>query len=507
KVRREDDSTTAPRGTTACSSNPGSEDCTSCGFQTLCDPKEAFCQKLKSDPNCTSSGVVNADGDGYNGYYGPKDDELNVRFHRMKERYGIDPQYPIRRYIDGFTKFKVPDRSTEHVTKTAANGRRDIAGYTSTGKCTNPLFAAKLPRNPGDELCDIPRSTRSPDLVFFAVVGGVPNKLLHFDPNDPEASRINSEDWVKILGRDPGNYNYEGIDPHMIQSVEPRTGVGLTVGNDVRGDNGSDPVHGREWNTAKGDLQYACTFRLPLKMERVCAQADNSCDCIPNSGLAPPLCDSADPNRQVRAKAYPTIREFQVVRALGDQGIISSLCPITLEKVARDNKNDKTYGYRPAVAVIVDRLKNALTTQCLPQKLRDEGAEVSEVPCLVLAQLADTSDTCDRYGLNPPAKAILDVFLEQQRAETGNVTEGGLDLAALPVCEIPQQTVAPGETCKDAAEKRWCYVENSGTQSPAGRCPQALIFSGGTAELAGARFSLQCIRQFASGEVAGDTKQ
>ncbi|MBX3206639.1 MAG: hypothetical protein KF764_16315 [Labilithrix sp.] len=492
--------TTAPRGTTACQDpklGPGSEECTSCGFQSLCDPNQPSCQKIKQDANCTKPGQADKNGEGYNGYYGSKDDELNVRFHRMKERYGIDPQYPIRRYVDGFTKFRVPDRKAEHVTKVAANGRRDIASYTSTAKCTNPLFAAKLPRATGDELCSLPRSTRSPDLIFFAVVGGVPHQLLHFDAEDPEKSRITNDDWVKILGRDPANFDFDGIDPHMIQSVAPRTQAGLKGADQPRGSNGDDKIHGREWNTDQSDLQYACTFDLPQPRE--CAANDPSCDCTPESSTNQPLCGQG--NQQIKAKAYPTTREFQVVRALGDQGVISSLCPIQL-----DNPTLPTYGYRPAVAAIIDRLKNALTTQCLPQKLREANAEPAPVPCLVLAQLSEPTDKCETYGLQPPAKAILDVFLEQQRAETGNAGDGGLDLAALPVCEIPQETVGRGDTCKDVTDKRWCYVENDpgNKKNPAGRCPQALIFSSGTAELVGARFSLQCIQQFAAGEAAGD---
>lgn len=492
--------TTAPRGTKACETDPGSEECTSCGFQSLCDPNQPSCQKIKNDPNCTTSGMKDQQGDGYNGYYGPTDDELNVRFHRMKERYGIDPQYPIRRYIDGFTKFRVPDRKTEHVTKVAANGRRDIANYTSTAKCTNPLFASKLPRETGDELCALPRSTRSPDLIFFAVVGGVPHQLLHFDPNDPEKSRITNEDWVKILGRDPGNFDYTGIDPHMIQSVAPRTAAGLKGADLPRGDNGDDPIHGREWQTGKSDLQYACTFNLP--QPRTCNANDSSCDCTPESTTNQPLCGAG--SEQIKAKAYPTIREFQVVRALGDQGIISSLCPIQL-----DDENAPTYGYRPAVAAIIDRLKNALTTQCLPQKLREEGEAAAQVPCLVLAQLSDPADKCETYGLQPPKKEILDVFLEQQRQETGNAGDGGLNLAALPVCEIPQETVERGASCKDVTDMRWCYVENdpANKKNPAGRCPQALIFSTGTAALVGARFSLQCIQQFGAGKASGDQQQ
>jgi len=487
--------TTAPKGTKACETDPGSDDCTSCGFASLCDPNQPSCQKIKNDPNCTAPGMQGKSGAGFDGYYESDNDELNVRFHRMKERYGIDPQYPLRRYIDGFTKFRVPDRKAEHVTKTAANGRREIANYTSTPKCTNPLFAAKLPREAGDELCALPRSTRSPDLIFFAVVGGVPHQLLHFEPNDPEKSRITNEDWVKILGRDPANFDFSGIDPHMIQSVAPRQGLS---GADLpRGQNGDDPIHGREWNTNKQDLQYACTFDLPQPRE--CPAGDNSCDCTPDENTNPPLCGQG--TEQVKAKAYPTVRELQVVRALGDQGIVSSLCPIQL-----DDPSAPTYGYRPAVSAIIDRLKNALTTQCLPQKLREQGAEALPVPCLVLAQLSEPTDKCEDFGLQPPKDEILKVFLEQQRAETGNATESGLDLAALPVCEIPQESVGRGETCKDLTTKAWCYVENdpANKKNPAGRCPQALIFSGGTADLVGARFSLQCIQQFAAGAAAGE---
>jgi hypothetical protein len=498
--------TTASRGTSICATDPGSPDCTSCGFAPA-ECTTAQCQKIRSDPNCQQSGQPPQTGPGFDGFFGQRDDQLNVRFHRMKQRYGVDPQYPIKRYVDGFTKFKVPDRKAEHVVQVPPEGgRRQIAEYTSTGKCTNPLFASKLPTSRAEDLCNLPRSTRTPDLVFFAVIGGVPNQLLYpngYDVNNQDNNRVTNEQWVKILGRNPAAYNYEGIDPHMIQSVEPRPG--LTGAELPRGNNGTDPIHGREWNTDKEDLQFACTFplRQPFK---TCTATSTSCDCNPKTATItnPPLCEDAD--TQNRAKAYPTPRELQVVRALGDQGIAASICPIE----PFDNTKP-TYGYRPAVATIVDRLKNALTQQCLPQKLRETSTDPAAAPqpvdCLVLAQLSpDSSGGCAAAGLKEPPKEILDVFREQQRQETGTVVAGGLDLASLPVCLIDQKTVARGDTCKDDPALVWCYVENNpaANQKPAGRCPQALIFSAGTQTLAGARFSLQCIKQFAAGQAAGD---
>ena len=483
QLRADQKSTTAPRPTTACATNPGSPDCTSCGFAATCNASDPACQKIKNDPNCTTNG----------GYYGATEDQLNVRFHRMKERYGIDPQYPIKRYVDGFTKFKVPDRTVEHQIKAAAQpgGRRDIQGYIGAGKCTNPLFAQKLPSNAGDELCNLQRSTRSSDLIFFAVVGGVPNELL------PPVGSEDRPNWNKILGQAPESYNYTGIDSHMIQSVNPRPGL-ATTGN-VRGKNDADPISGGEWDTKADDLQYACTFELPTA--RTCTAQDTSCDCADDKKI-PPLC-GATLGQQVRAKAYPTTREFMVVRALNDNGIIASLCPITLDAT---KKNDPTYGYNPAVAAIINRLKNALTTQCLPQQLTRD--ETKQVPCLVLAQLGEVTDSCDKYGLKAPEKEILDKFLEQQKAASGDTKDGGLDLSALPVCEVPQITVDRGDTCKDNQAIGWCYVENdaNANKTPAGRCPQALIFSSSSGQLVGARFSLQCIQQFAAGGAAGDQK-
>jgi len=485
-------STTAPRATSVCATNPkadgkdGKVACTSCGFAALCNGSDPACQLIKNDPECKKNG----------GFYGPTEEDINVRFHRMKERFGIDPQYPIKRYVDGLTKARVPDRSSEHTVKARANGF-DISGYIGTAKCTNPLFAKGLPRAAGQDVCALQRSTRGPELIFFAVVGGVPNKLLHFDPTSAEKSKIVNDDWNKILGRDPANFDYTGIDPHMIQSVAPRTGV--PGASQTRGDNGppngagtDDPV-GRDWDTGRDadDLQYACTFALPTP--RKCGVGDKSCDCA--SGKNPPLCGPT-PGDQIRAKAYPTIREFQVVRALGDQGVIASLCPISLTVP----KDDPTYGYNPAVTAIVDRLKNALTTQCLPQKLTrsSDPIDKDQVSCLVLAQLGDVKDTCPA-PLVPPSPEILAKFVEQKKAESGDLRDGGTDLSKFPVCVLPQIVAAPGATCKDNPDKGWCYVENGNGQSPAGKCPQAVIFSSATAALVGAQFSLQCIQQFSEG--------
>jgi len=294
--------TTAPRGTSACDTNPGSLDCTSCGFQALCNPTDAACVKIRQDPNCTASGYQGQQGEGYNGYYSALDDSLNVRFHRMKERFGIDPQFPISRYVDGLTRFSVADRDHERKRMPLSESsslpvqQYGQSDYKPTFNCTNPLFAERLPRAPGDELCNLKRGTRSRELVVFSVLGGVPENL----------ANVETPNWTAILGASPETFNFEGIDPHMIQSVAPR--AGLTAG---------------EWNTDKSDLQYACTF--PLATPRTCQPNDASCDCSPERGPnLPPLCENG--TTQTRGKAYPTPRILRVARDLGTRGVIGSIC-------------------------------------------------------------------------------------------------------------------------------------------------------------------------------------
>jgi hypothetical protein len=278
----------------------------------------------------------------------------------------------------------------------------------------------------------------------------------------------------------------------MIQSVEPRDAL-LKAGDPTspRGENGSDPIHGREWSTQKRDLQYACTFDLPTP--RDCTDA-SSCDC----GAGPtntPLCASDGSLKQVKAKAYPTIRELEVVRALGGQGVVASLCPIQL-----DRPDDPDYGYKPAVAAIIERLKNALNSTCLPRSLRDGEETDGKVSCLVLAQLdKQSSQTCESLHLGVPEDAVLKVFKDGLQKE-------GFD-TDVEVCMLDQKVVARGETCAGEGDIGWCYVENDipHKKMPAGICPQGLVFSSGTAKLTNARFSLQCIQQLAPGVAAGDS--
>jgi hypothetical protein len=511
-----------PRGTSACGTGlpsdppdaPASAGCMSCAQPAA-----------SGDPNC-APGKSTYPTSAWNdwGY------DLNLRHVHMKAKYGVDPQYPIQRYVHGLTSPTVPDRHGEYPDGASV--------YQGVNDCTNPLFAAALPDGSKldvTSLCKLAPGSRDKALVFYAHIGGVPYQLLHFQPEDPAASQLSDADWVKILGKDPLHYDYTGIDEHMVESYQPRPG--LTAPGSA---NNADPIHGHEWITDQGaahilkvDREYACTFPLVdvngNPSPRDCTQPANAsfCDCpvTTNGGpltpeQLPPICNTTTQTLQTGAKAYPTTRELLLAKLMGPQGVVSSICPQHVTPAqGKTTATDLLFGYNPAVAVIIDKLKVELNNRCLPQPLtRDDKTGV--VPCLVLVTMPPNGGTC----LNPvcpstaglvgpggtiaPGQTFDPAVLQQYCAdqETGYAkqlqaaagdTTGLVDPATRSVCALRQLTPQnePADfqagSCADAkVDSGWCYV----TGSTGTNCSFAVIFTQGQPP-DGSVANLQCLEQ------------
>ena len=434
-------------GTNACASNPMDPACTSCAANgTAGDPA---CQQGMStyDPVATPQGFS------------------NVRHVHMKQSYGLDFQYPMGRYVQALTKTTVPDRRTEY--PAGAQTYQGLSAKAAT--CTNPIFAQNLPDGSDvdpDSLCNLQKGPRTPDLVYYAHIGGVPADLLHFDPNDPQASALTDADWRAILGNDPTKYDFTGIDPRMMETFQLRSIDGANI-----------------W-----DLAYACTFDLATV--RDCTNNPSCSDC-PTTPQSPdptkwPLCDPNDPTKQIKAKAYPTVRELLLAKLLGAQGVVSSICPIHVTEQAT---GDPLYGYRPAVKSIVDRLKASLAGQCLPHRLVPD--QQGGVPCLVIASLSDTSQACDpSKGMSPVDGATL---AQIQKSVAGQTDADAVDTSQHTVCAISQLSGGDlsGGKCTASSKPGWCY--ESGTSG--GVCAQQITFSPSGQPTAGTKVLLSCIEQ------------
>jgi len=167
---------TAPGGTDGCTSGEGA-----------CLP-------------CWSAG---ASGDGCKATLPQTEDPMGLRAYDMKRRFGVDPQFPLSRYIRGFREARVPNRDGEHDDNGSYTGESDAS-------CTNPLFAAELPDAEASEtdLCRLPEGLRGPEDVFFAVIGGVPNDLAAATNGGLGAA----DAWEKILGKGGPYGDRSGID-------------------------------------------------------------------------------------------------------------------------------------------------------------------------------------------------------------------------------------------------------------------------------------------------------
>jgi len=319
----------------------------------------------------------------------------------------------------------------------------------------------------------------------------------------------------------------------------PPPAAGQNTGT-VAGQPLCDPINGREWSTNKEDLEFSCIFDLKPQYGgtgKDCTNPDymGACDCAPGGiNSATQLCDSVTPTLQVYGKAYPSIREMVIAKAMStgktNQGIVSSLCPIHVTAAAGQTpQSDPLYGYNPAVNAIINRLKNSLSNQCLPQQLtKDTGAGATgDVPCLILVKSAtqmgvgactNPGAACvNANGLLAPGdipaggttatltQDILNKFCAAQEATYKGPAGAVGDPDTYPVCALQQLTTVLNPTDFDtngscaAATKDsgWCYV----TGAAAKGCPQAILFTTGEPP-PGATVSLQCIEN--SVTVIGD---
>jgi hypothetical protein len=320
---------TLPRATSACQINPNDPCCRSCNSIEAAPPPG--CQSTDADPGCIPR------------FHTDQSDPVSLRCWDQKRRFGVDFLYGVGRYIEGLTSRTVHDFQGRVV--------------------PNPLYMDLTGGN---------RPARPRKFVYLAGILGVPWQDIATEqtlgnPNDLEyltAIELNTRGrWDMILG-DPGR----GIPPTdalMFESPYDRTTLQglhqshpLGLGNlaPAFGQLRSNPINGNEYVPPNSsDLQYACIF--PLATPHQCGSVAG-CDCSSISqGQSKPLCEGTE---QRFAKAYPGLRHLQVLKGIGEQvvgvnnAIVASICP----KIT--DRNNPAYGYNPAMASIIGRLREQL---------------------------------------------------------------------------------------------------------------------------------------------------
>jgi hypothetical protein len=377
------------------------------------DPNHECCRPCIVAPSA-ACGDNSAEGCPESGYLSIAEDSMNQRCHRQLERFGLDLLYPTQRYVEAITQPLIDPRMT---------------GSAST---PNPLFA---PGPSGER-------GREAGLVLLAGIVGVPWQDVATDgqvpvaagePQPPNslspgrdlvyltADQLDSMGrWDVILGDPSARPPIPPSDPLMIESIDPRMtgaphplgypGAAIaapgTAGNSINGaEQAVNPA-------TRDDLQFACIFDLPTPM--ICDATNAAgCDCNAEDSIKnSPLCNYSAPEtdgQQIKAKAYPSLRELEVLRGVGSAGIVASICPKNPTSDVGDPADDPNYGYNPAVAAIVGRAKEAFRAKCLPRPLDvvsvehvDSGSadpeDLGQVPCFVVEARLAVSGTCAECG-------------------------------------------------------------------------------------------------------------
>jgi hypothetical protein len=431
---------TLAEGSSQCNANPNDQCCYSC---------------VIAPPQGCASGCP-----------GPAaEDKINLRCFNQKQRFGIDFLYPTARYVNALKSQSI----------CPARWDLDPNVCDAGSLVQNPLYA---------DLSGSGKPGRSQGLVYLAGIVGVPwqdiaTDATRDDPNQLEYRRavpkddVSSEsllerwDWITGDGVNPPD------DPLMVESPVPRSGshpLGAAYNpKPVDSPADANPINGHEWNahlTTAGDLQFACIF--PLVPPKDCTTAGTSgCDCKTNvTNDMSPLCQqgASYTTTQTHAKAYPGLRQLQVLRDYGENAIVASICP----KIVAGDPSSPAYGYNPAMSAIIDRLKDATCGKCFGRKLtlNEDGS----LPCKLLEATYQPGLACScnpakgRVALATLKEgASLDKLVKQQLSKDLHCDDASVACADYCVCLVNEYQDPVKQQCLTQPEFKpnagWCYVD------------------------------------------------
>ena len=449
-----------PLSTDVCKTNPNDPCCRSCAQKEPNGPPSG-CAALSADPTCMTIPK--------NQQYATWDmthDSLNLRCYNQHQRFGFDLLYDTNRYVSALKNTTIALSSGQVV--------------------TNPLYTGSADKAP-----------RDPSLVFLAGIVGVPWQDIADDASltDPKAltyltaKELREKDrWSVLLGDPHPPNNAKPVppsDPFMIETPEVRSGMNTIakppvpiVGADSKNPT-ANVINGHEQNIPDfDDLQYACTF--PLQMPKTCEPGNAACDCSPDKtgkldavvAANSPLCQNAQgviSATQTSAKAYPGTRELQVLKDLGDNAIVASICP-KVTVATGDPASDPNYGYNPAVGAIIERLKEALKGKCLPRPIEtakvnpedpDPNAATKVLCKVVEAQRGVDTCNCDLPGREKIDEKIIPAVQEQLKRSQQCDNPGQASCSTWCMCEIKQETDEELIKCQknQTAAPGYCYVD------------------------------------------------
>ncbi|HEY3493118.1 MAG TPA: hypothetical protein VGK73_00475 [Polyangiaceae bacterium] len=455
-----------PAATASCKTDPNHECCRPC--------------ILGPAPGCGDNA---AEGCPDGNYLSIATDSMNQRCFQQVQRFGINLLYPSDRYASAIRETFIDPRLDGNLVP-------------------NPLFepSGTLPG-------------RAKDMVYLAGIIGVPWQDLATSESLSDPRRLDYlsarelldlDRWSMISGNPGARPPIPPTDPLMIESIDPRPSgaqhpLSDQIPNSAIAPAGSNAnaINGAEQAVdpaTRDDLQFACIF--PLEAPLPCDASNvSSCDCNADEYVKQsPICTYSAPSTdgvQIKAKAYPGLRQLEVLRKIGDQALVASICPknITAEG---DPLLDPNYGYNPAIGGILDRLREGIGPTCIERDLpAEQTADGERTTCAVIeAHRAEACECDESLGRMEPSDDDVGDALGQLRSDHQCGDTTGIDCDSFCLCEIRELegddlSACQNELVEPTESHGFCYIDTqSGTVNPAivrscpGYAKRALRFTG-----------------------------
>jgi hypothetical protein len=449
-----------PRASAACVGNPNDRCCRPCISSPALD-----CPSNDQDASCSQSSSLSLN-----------EDSMNLRCFKQKQRFGIDLLYPTSRYVEALTSLTIRPRQ----------GGPEVP---------NPLYLAADGTQRRDQT-----------QVLLAGLVGVPWQDIATE--DSLSGRgltfmtaqelVASDRWHVLLG--PDSMATDPLDPLMIESIDPRpTGAPHPIVPEaaVAGPDETEnvnPINGHEQSVPsyRYDLQFACIY--PLAKPAACSDDNaDACECnYDEFDKNSPLCTGVTADRdgtQVYGRAYPGVRELQVLRDIGASAVVASSCPKNVEATGDD---DQDVGYVPALRALADRLREPLGYRCGPDRFRDSECVVVE---------ARPTDACD---CDPSTGRTAPTGLAEELATDAadELRDVGLDPNGYCLCQVTPLGGEALDACLNTADggdgAGYCFIDpenGHGDASLVAHCPAGkyrLRFVGTDLPAAGAITFSEC---------------
>jgi hypothetical protein len=168
-----------------------------------------------------------------------------------------------------------------------------------------------------------------------------------------------------------------------------------------------------------------------------------------------PLCDGT---LQSYAKAYASHRPLQVLKDYGANSVVASICP---KDVAAD-PTDPVYGYNPAAAALIGRVKETLGDSCLSEALPIDQCQ------LVEATWPGFEVACEAASGRAPVDASLGDAARAWLAEYDLCDGAGTACADLSLCTIlpASDTQACSTDPSNQAARGYCTIDAPANCAP-----------------------------------------